>query len=361
MFPESDSFDLSFFKYNPCSYCGFGNKMRNILKVENLGTIKEGEIDLSKNLIIFVGQNNTGKSYMAYLIYGLYKNGNDIVKIFASKTIKPIIQTSSQAFYMAHSIYFFPAERIAINMLAKEIFREKARKLDEISKNVILENNLEAVLKSLKSNLVPRYPLAISDYLDFINDLAHLSKNESDFADFANEFEKLLQGRVSVSEYGDIKFTPQNSQTTLDIYLSSSLVKSLSGLVFYFRHVAQKGDIILIDEPELNLHPDKQVIVARILAKAIKKGFKIILSTHSDYILKEFNNLIMLNKSSEIAEFGYDIVLDQEKVGAYFFNDNTIEPIEVSETGLSVTTIDDTIDQLDNSMENIYYKLFEKE
>jgi len=118
-----------------------------------------------------------------------------------------------------------------------------------------------------------------------------------------------------------------------------------------------------MDEPELNLHPDSQITVARIFAKAVNKGFKIILSTHSDYIIKEFNNLIMLNQASkaDIAEFGYDkeTVLDKEKVGAYFFSDSAIEPIEVSDTGLSVKTIDATIDLLDNTMENIYYRLFE--
>jgi len=148
------------------------------------------------------------------------------------------------------------------------------------------------------------------------------------------------------------------------MHLCSSLVKSLSGLVLYFRHVAQKNDVIMMDEPELNLHPDSQRIVASILAKAVNRGFKLILSTHSDYIIKEFNNLIMLNRASEtdLEELNYDkeAVLDKEKISAYFFTDSTIEPIEVSDTGLSIKTIDATIDSLDNAMESIYYKLFER-
>lgn len=175
--------------------------------------------------------------------------------------------------------------------------------------------------------------------------------------------EGLLQGKIIVSEYGDIKFTPKNSQQQLELHISSSLVKSLSGLVLYFRHLAQKGDLIMIDEPELNLHPNSQILVTRMLAKAVNKGFQIILSTHSDYIIKEFNNLIMLNKASEadVAELGYDkeVILNKQKVGAYFFSDNTIEPIEVSDTGFSVQTIDTSIDTLDNTMESIYYKVFE--
>jgi predicted ATPase len=43
------------------------------IQVENLGTVKKGEIALDKNLIIFAGPNHSGKSYLAYLIYGMLK------------------------------------------------------------------------------------------------------------------------------------------------------------------------------------------------------------------------------------------------------------------------------------------------
>ena len=42
--------------------------------VKNLGIIKEVyEIDLNQKLLIFTGYNNTGKTYLNYLLYGLYK------------------------------------------------------------------------------------------------------------------------------------------------------------------------------------------------------------------------------------------------------------------------------------------------
>ena len=42
------------------------------ISVENLGAISKAEVDLSKDLIILTGENNTGKTYLAYLIYSLY-------------------------------------------------------------------------------------------------------------------------------------------------------------------------------------------------------------------------------------------------------------------------------------------------
>jgi len=87
------------------------------IQVKNLGTIKEGVVDLSKNLIIFAGQNNTGKSYMAYLIYGLCKNAMEINEnvaneaifksIFASKTITPVVKiTATEPSFLSSYIFF---------------------------------------------------------------------------------------------------------------------------------------------------------------------------------------------------------------------------------------------------------------
>ncbi len=41
-----------------------------IVEVENLGPIRKGKVEL-KPLTVFIGPNNTGKTYLAYLISGL--------------------------------------------------------------------------------------------------------------------------------------------------------------------------------------------------------------------------------------------------------------------------------------------------
>ena len=44
-----------------------------ILTIKNLGPIKTGQIDLSKSFYLFVGYNNSGKTYMAQLLWGLFE------------------------------------------------------------------------------------------------------------------------------------------------------------------------------------------------------------------------------------------------------------------------------------------------
>jgi predicted ATPase len=43
----------------------------------------------------------------------------------------------------------------------------------------------------------------------------------------------------------------------------------------------------MVDEPELNLHPENQRRVARLFARLINLGIKVFITTHSDYIVKE--------------------------------------------------------------------------
>jgi predicted ATPase len=74
------------------------------IQVTNLGAIKEGTIDLSKKLNVFCGPNGTGKTYMAYAIYGLTKLENrslglslqddDVTEFLESNSIN--FRTSSQ-------------------------------------------------------------------------------------------------------------------------------------------------------------------------------------------------------------------------------------------------------------------------
>ena len=77
---------------------------------------------------------------------------------------------------------------------------------------------------------------------------------------------------------------------------SSSAVRSLLDVGFYLRHVVKPGELLMVDEPELNLHPENQRRIARLFARLANLGVKVFITTHSDYIIKEVNTLIMLHQ-----------------------------------------------------------------
>ena len=211
--------------------------------------------------------------------------------------------------------------------------------------------------------------MAITDGLKTANDLENIKKIKGDFYDFAVNIEQsLLRGRVDVAQNGDVEFIVGDN-VTLPIQLSSSIVKTLSSLFIYLKYTAKKGDLLIIDEPEMNLHPDNQILLARIFAQMVNLGIKLVISTHSDYIIRELNNLIMLSGVSDddvqsFSKMGYDksMMLKKEDVAAYMFNFDkenlvTVENLDVAETGFDVPTIDAAINSINEASEELYYSL----
>ncbi|WP_169704609.1 AAA family ATPase [Runella slithyformis] len=271
-----------------------------------------------------------------------------------------LIELFSQSIF--NHVYITPAERSAINIFSREL---------SVRRNAIIDELLE--LREKKSEIDPlkkvqRYPLPIRDSLAIAEDLGNLQKEKSDFEFLANRLEEyVLKGKIKVSKEGDLQFTPNKGKVkNLNIHLTASIVKSLSNLVFYFRHLAKKGDFIIIDEPELNLHPDNQRIIARFLGEIVNNGFKVMISTHSDYIIRELNNMIMLHSGGDkakelISKYEYKDyqLLDYNRVGSYLFKTNKNVSLEMSETGFEVSTIDEEINKLNRTSEDIYFSLFD--
>ncbi len=260
----------------------------------------------------------------------------------------------------------FPAERSAINIFSKELSLTKNQLFSQILNS---SDNQDEELNLLR-NRVNRYPKPIRDSLKIAEDLAVLQKQSSPFAYLADELESsILGGQVKIGEAGDLRFAPKEApEELLETHMSSSLVKSLSPIAFYLRHQAEEGDCIMIDEPELNLHPDNQRKIARFFGTLINAGFRVMISTHSDYIVRELNNLIMLSKDSEKVavlreRYGYkpEHIIQPEKIAAYLFRQGHPRPenIMIDETGLSVSTIDETISELNESSQDIYFTLFD--
>lgn len=278
------------------------------------------------------------------------------------------------AVYPISGVDVFPVERNSIYTFSKELSIRKQEAMDNLQLLVDKEKKISKFDIFFNSINSKRYPLPVKDGLMVAEDLAEVKKTKSEFYEFAEDLEaELLHGKVQISNDGEIQFRPdKSSRTLLPIQMTASIIKTLSSLVVYLKHIANYNDLIIIDEPEINLHPSNQIIIARLLARLANKGFRLLISTHSDYIVREFNNLVILSQKDNTSvinvakeyEYKEDEYIRIEDLSIYSFayknkrsKQIVVSEIPINETGFEVKTMDEVIDKQNNISETLYYSL----
>ncbi|MCL2163785.1 MAG: AAA family ATPase [Oscillospiraceae bacterium] len=269
-------------------------------------------------------------------------------------------------------------ERTGAAMFQKELDIYRNRLLEQVSNREKAINPID-LINAYFDDFDGRYALPVRRDVDFIRDLANVAKYDSNIEKenpfILEHFDLLAGGEYKASREG-VHYIPNKSKAKLTMGESASSVRSLLNLGMYIRHIASPGDFLIIDEPELNLHPKNQRLMARLLAKLVNAGVRVFITTHSDYILKEFNTLIMLKNAGPGAirimeEYEYDEreLLDTKKIKAYIaknelikidelktkrkFNTFVKAPIDVQ--GIEVAEFDETINIMNEIQETLLH------
>jgi len=87
---------------------------------------------------------------------------------------------------------------------------------------------------------------------------------------------------------------------------------------------AKIGDVILIENPEVHLHPAGQAFMGQFLAEVSKAGVQVVLETHSDHVLNGIRRSV---KSRNI---------DPEKVAIHFFRPRSGDGAQVHSPQLDI-------------------------
>ncbi len=91
---------------------------------------------------------------------------------------------------------------------------------------------------------------------------------------------------------------------------------------------------------------------------------KVLITTHSDYLIKEINNLIMLsrsfdNKAAVIKKLGYraDDFLQPDAIRAYIAEGNGLSECKVDGFGIDMPVFDETIDKINRASNELAARL----
>ena len=180
---------------------------------------------------------------------------------------------------------------------------------------------------------IPRFSGMIADFLkQIINYEAHRLPSD-EMNGIAKVLEdEVLRGEIEVRRpaggYPEFRYRPQKSEQSLRMNQSSSMVSELAPLVLFLRGIVRPGDTLIIEEPEAHLHPKAQTKVAMTLARLVRVGVRVVITTHSDWLLEQIGNLV---REGEVMKLGKnqgepETWLTEEEVGAWWFR--TDEPVK---------------------------------
>jgi len=268
------------------------------------------------------------------------------------------------------------AERTGAAIFRKELNFPRNRMLEEMSQADKKIDPLDLLFKVYED-----YALPVKTNVEFTRQLESLVKQTSFVAtehpEVMADFCDIIGGDYMVTREDQLYYVPKGKKVRLSMDESSSAVRSLLDLGFYLRHVAKPGDLLMVDEPELNLHPANQRRVARLFARLTNLGIKVFITTHSDYIIKELNTLIMLGRDiprmREIAErekYKPEEMLSADSVRVYIAEEalvdlgdggrkkrrHTLVPADINqEFGIEARSFDATIDAMNRIQEEIVW------
>ena len=177
---------------------------------------------------------------------------------------------------------------------------------------------------------IPAFSGLIADFLKQVISYKERRVSSDEIIEIAEALEnEVLRGKIEVKKpaggYPEFRYRPQKAEQALRMNRSSSMVSELAPLVLFLRGIVHPGDTIIIEEPEAHLHPAAQTKVALTLARLVRVGVRVIITTHSDWLLEQIGNLV---REGEVMKLGKNKTepatwLTKEEVGAWWFRTDT--------------------------------------
>ncbi len=269
-----------------------------------------------------------------------------------------------EKFFSSLNLKSFTCERTVITLFASDLLAANFLKQTD-------QENYETVSKSQRFfyQLPVRNEITENLFIkEYLNTNSYLVQ---DHPAILSLLEEIIKGKYFYDKStNQMMFIPEGTtDVILTMNQSSSTVRSLCTFDFFLRHQIQPHQTIVMDEPELNLHPENQRKLARLFAMLVNAGIKVMITTHSDYIIREFNMLIMLKDKTEshraaiAKEMGYgkgkkqlDCLLDYKQVRGYVVENGQALPMDINQKyGMDAKSFNSAIEEFNNLNNRIIF------
>lgn len=252
--------------------------------------------------------------------------------------------------------FILSTERFGISLFYKELDFTKNRLVELLQKMGDEKDKDRISPFMLIERGASRYALPIKDNIDYTRNISDFVNKKGTLEDekLYDDVKHIMDGYYK-SDENEIRFVSKARKThrfDIPLHLASSSARGLSDLYFYLRHKAKPNELLIIDEPESHLDTKNQIMLARMLSHFIRSGIKVLITTHSDYVLKEINNLVMLNSFDDNDEFIRSLkykkgeCLSPESLRCYVAENGQLTRCGVDKSGVEMPVFDETIDAI---------------
>lgn len=292
------------------------------LIVKNFGPIKQAEIELAK-YVLFIGDTSTGKSVLAklILIFRDFANilKNDVTHFDHEKelNLKVELQKYNIDFDIEDSVFEYYDKFLKLKIVEGKIdliednyIKVKVQDLvteGTYSKDELRKIFLQIGVKGKAVYFPPERILTSIIGSSIFGLLANDVALPNCFKYFAAKYETARKHKINKSfeDFGfDYSFENNEEQIQkanhkFQLKKASSGIQSLLPLLLVFDYeldneFSHPDYSFLIEEPELNLYPIKQKKLVDYFVKKIQNTHhKLIITTHSPYIISSVDTLIL--------------------------------------------------------------------
>ncbi|MTJ12476.1 ATP-binding protein [Anabaena sp. UHCC 0187] len=288
-----------------------------------------------------------------------------------------------------HETFFLPASRIFFPTFYRYIYEvDRNRREQDIKKLVdLLENprkrsNIQ--LSDLEElDFKRKYTEPMNKVFEKLFSLNLEENIEEHYINLVQQLQEILGGEIKLSSLEGISpiefyFKIDSVDEPLPMYLASSSVNQLTLLYLYLKYWAsEKDNFLMIDEPEVNLHPENQIKLINILIQFIQNetGNKVLITTHSSILANAINNCIYLDvlknphgvnvekiiEENKLKYVDSSISISKDKVGVYFFTGDKIIDYESSDYAIYFRNFREVENNLDNSLRILNNYIYRQE
>jgi len=297
------------------------------LQLKNIGMIKEANVKID-GLTVIAGENDTGKSTVGKALFAILKS---IEKGFTKRVRGDLTHRDSfqvNFFYLWNKLFkeYSLSEGGYVGLNIGDGWWSVKRD-DKFSSPNIGHESHGGVSKDTYDIIFIESPL-VWNFAKFFNDVSLITQEMNLSLDFPYLMRDLF---VKLS----IKSTKEQSvdiETDIFSIIKGLFIQDDKGIFFYhkdekdiemintatgiktfgiFQVLSQnnwlnENTVLILDEPEVHLHPKWQLEMAKVIVELVKNGVKVVVNSHSPYMIEA------LQRYSEKEEVTADFYLAED-------------------------------------------------